>query len=38
MKGTSATEIAGWNAEAQPFLKSILEGVAQPVWSSITKA
>ena len=27
-----ATELADWNVEAQPFLKSILDGVAQPVW------
>jgi PAS domain S-box-containing protein len=32
MKDPSATELAGWNVEAQPFLKSILDGVAQPVW------
>jgi PAS domain S-box-containing protein len=32
MKELSATELAGWNVEAQPFLKSILEGVVQPVW------
>jgi PAS domain S-box-containing protein len=32
MKDSSASELAGWNVEAQPFLKSILEGVAQPVW------
>ena len=25
-------ELSGWNVEAQPFLKSILDGVAQPVW------
>jgi PAS domain S-box-containing protein len=29
---TSPTELAGWNVEAQPFLKSILDTVAQPVW------
>ena len=27
-----STALAGWNVEAQPFLKSILDGVAQPVW------
>ena len=27
-----ATEPASWNVEAQPFLRAILEGVAQPVW------
>ena len=27
-----ATELAGWSVEGQPFLKSILDGVAQPVW------
>lgn len=27
-----ARELAGWNVEAQAFLKSILDGVAQPVW------
>jgi PAS domain S-box-containing protein len=32
VKDSSATELADWNVEAQPFLKSILEGVAQPVW------
>jgi PAS domain S-box-containing protein len=32
MKESSATELASWNVEAQPFLKSILDGVAQPVW------
>ena len=32
MKESSATEPAVWNVEAQPFLKSILDGVAQPVW------
>jgi PAS domain S-box-containing protein len=32
MAESTATELAGWNVEAQPFLKSILEGVAQPVW------
>jgi PAS domain S-box-containing protein len=32
MKDPSAPELAGWNVEAQPFLKSILHGVAQPVW------
>ena len=32
MKQSSATELASWNVEAQPFLKSILDGVAQPVW------
>jgi PAS domain S-box-containing protein len=32
MKESSATEPAIWNVEAQPFLKSILDGVAQPVW------
>jgi PAS domain S-box-containing protein len=32
MNESSATELAGWNVEAQPFLKSILDGVAQPVW------
>ena len=32
MKGSSVTELVSWNVEAQPFLKSILEGVAQPVW------
>ena len=32
MGHSSATELAGWNVEAQPFLKSILDGVAQPVW------
>jgi PAS domain S-box-containing protein len=26
------TVLASWNVEAQSFLKSILEGVAQPVW------
>jgi PAS domain-containing protein len=28
----TATALAGWNVEAQPFLRSILDGVAQPVW------
>jgi PAS domain S-box-containing protein len=34
MGGTepNATELTDWNVEAQPFLKSILDGVAQPVW------
>jgi PAS domain S-box-containing protein len=32
MKESSATEPATWNVEAQPFLKSILDAVAQPVW------
>jgi PAS domain S-box-containing protein len=32
MKDSTATELAGWNVEAQPFLKLILDGVAQPVW------
>jgi PAS domain S-box-containing protein len=34
MAGTepNATELTDWNVEAQPFLKSILDGVAQPVW------
>jgi PAS domain S-box-containing protein len=32
MKDSSASGLVGWNVEAQPFLKSILEGVAQPVW------
>jgi PAS domain S-box-containing protein len=32
MKESSATEPTSWNVEAQPFLKSILDGVAQPVW------
>ncbi|HKP88395.1 MAG TPA: PAS domain S-box protein [Thermoleophilaceae bacterium] len=32
MTDSSASEPTGWNVEAQPFLKSILEGVAQPVW------
>ena len=32
MKDSSAPEVAGWNVEAQPVLKSILEGIAQPVW------
>jgi len=32
MNESSATEPAVWNVEAQPFLKSILDGVAQPVW------
>jgi PAS domain S-box-containing protein len=32
MGESSATELASWNVEAQPFLKSILDGVAQPVW------
>ena len=29
---SGAAEVAGWNVEAQPVLKSILEGIAQPVW------
>ena len=32
MTDSRPTEFTGWNVEAQPFLKSILEGVAQPVW------
>jgi PAS domain S-box-containing protein len=32
MNESGATELAGLNVEAQPFLKSILDGVAQPVW------
>jgi PAS domain S-box-containing protein len=32
MRDSQPTEFTGWNVEAQPFLKSILEGVAQPVW------
>jgi PAS domain S-box-containing protein len=32
MEEPSATGPASWSVEAQPFLKSILEGVAQPVW------
>jgi PAS domain S-box-containing protein len=32
MKESSPSELAGWNVEAQPFLKSILDAVAQPVW------
>jgi PAS domain S-box-containing protein len=32
MGDPSASELAGWNVEAQPFLRSILDGVAQPVW------
>jgi PAS domain S-box-containing protein len=32
MQNSTATELAGWSVEAQPFLKSILDGVAQPVW------
>jgi PAS domain S-box-containing protein len=32
MKESSASELVGWNVDAQPFLKSILDGVAQPVW------
>jgi PAS domain-containing protein len=32
MKEMSAIKPASWNVEAQPFLKSILDGVAQPVW------
>jgi PAS domain S-box-containing protein len=32
MKESSVTELASWNVDAQPFLKSILDGVAQPVW------
>jgi PAS domain S-box-containing protein len=29
---SSTTELSAWNVEAQSFLKSILDGVAQPVW------
>ena len=32
MDDSSATESASWNVEAEPFLRSILDGVAQPVW------
>jgi PAS domain S-box-containing protein len=32
MKDSRTTELAGWNVDAQSFLKSILDGVAQPVW------
>jgi PAS domain S-box-containing protein len=32
MRDSGPPELAGWNVEAQPFLKSILDGVAQPVW------
>jgi len=32
MNDPGPTELAGWNVDAQPFLKSILFGVAQPVW------
>ena len=32
MTDSRPTEFTGWNVEAQPFLKSILKGVAQPVW------
>jgi PAS domain S-box-containing protein len=32
MKDPAAMESGRWNVDAQPFLKSILDGVAQPVW------
>jgi PAS domain S-box-containing protein len=32
MTRSTATELTGWNVKAQPFLKAILDRVAQPVW------
>jgi PAS domain S-box-containing protein len=32
VRGPDATELTGWNVEAGPFLQSILDGLAQPVW------
>lgn len=32
MDRLSASEHADWSVEAEPFLRSILDGVAQPVW------
>src|ERR1700737_30156 len=32
MTRSTATELTAWNVKAQPFLKAILECVAQPVW------
>jgi PAS domain S-box-containing protein len=32
MMRRTATELVGWNVEAQPFLKAILDCVAQPLW------
>ena len=32
MARASSTSLTGWSVEAQPFLKAILDGVAQPVW------
>jgi PAS domain S-box-containing protein len=32
MTDSRPTEFTDWSVEAQPFLRSILEGVAQPVW------
>jgi PAS domain S-box-containing protein len=32
MMRSTATELTSWNVEAQPFLKAILDCVAQPVW------
>jgi PAS domain S-box-containing protein len=32
MNDSVASEEAGWSVEAEPFLRSILDGVAQPVW------
>jgi PAS domain S-box-containing protein len=32
MSHSSQAGLAGWNVEAQPFLKAILDCVAQPVW------
>jgi PAS domain S-box-containing protein len=32
MRHSTATELTDWNVKAQPFLKAILDCVAQPVW------
>jgi PAS domain S-box-containing protein len=32
MPRSSRTDLTGWSVEAQPFLKAILDCVAQPVW------
>jgi PAS domain S-box-containing protein len=32
MRRSTATELTGWNVKEQPFLKAILDCVAQPVW------